>query len=173
MDACAVSIANGLSDIKISKRFLFYMSFLFGLFQGLMPFLGYLLGNAILEHISIYLPYLSFFILNYLGITMFISSFQKEEVSHKKITFQVLIFQAFATSIDALSVGFTMADYQIKEAILCIGIICLVTFIICYFGGIIGMKFGSKYRKYAQRIGAMILIIIGTEFLFPFIGGIL
>lgn len=94
----------------------------------------------------------------------------KEEPKDKSLTFFNLLIQAVATSIDALSVGFTIANYKIEEALLCVSIIALVTFIICIVAVCIGKKFGTKLGNKSEILGGIILIVIGLEI---FLSGIL
>ena len=87
----------------------------------------------------------------------------KEDEESKKLTLKVIFIQAIATSIDALSVGFTISDYNIFEALICVGIVAIITFGICVAAVFIGKKFGTKLGKKAILIGGIILILIGIE----------
>ncbi len=168
MDACAVSMANGLNEPKMKLRKIILIAFMFGLFQALMPFIGYLVGSAFLTKISGIIPYVALILLGIVGGKMLFEGIDSkdeidDESKSKELTFKVLIIQAIATSIDALSVGFTISDYKMIEAIISVVIIAIVTFIICVFAVFIGKKFGTKLGKKAEILGGIILIAIGIE----------
>ena len=164
MDASAVSMANGLNESKMKINKILLIAFMFGFFQALMPLIGYLLGHAILELIETFIPWIALILLGFIGGKMLYEGIKNDEESEvKALTFKVLVFQAIATSIDALSVGFTFADYLIIEALLACGIIAFVTFIICVLSVYIGKKFGDKLGNKAEILGGIILIGIGLE----------
>ncbi len=114
MDACAVSMANGLRESKIKLKKILFISFMFGLFQGLMPLLGYLIGSQFIKYIEGFIPWLALAILGYLGISMILGAIkgEEDEDNWEALTFKVIMVQTIATSIDALSVGLTIADYR-------------------------------------------------------------
>lgn len=168
MDACAVSMANGLNEPKMKLRKIILIAFMFGLFQALMPFIGYLVGSAFLTKISGIIPYVALILLGIVGGKMLFEGIDSkdeidDESKSKELTFKVLIIQAIATSIDALSVGFTISDYKMIDALISVTIIAIVTFIICVFAVFIGKKFGTKLGKKAEILGGIILIAIGIE----------
>ena len=169
MDAFAVSMSNGLKEnnMKIAKMLLIALTF--AIFQGVMPLIGYFVGHAFIKYIEKFVPWIALILLLFLGVKMIIDGIKsikekkEEEQEIKKLTIKVLLVQAIATSIDALSTGVAFSNYQIIEAIICVLIIALVTFIICYLGVIIGKHFGTKLSNYADIFGGVILIIIGLE----------
>lgn len=168
MDACAVSMANGLKEPKMKLRKIILIAFMFGFFQALMPFIGYLVGSAFLTKISGIIPYVALILLGIVGGKMLFEGIDSkdeidDESKSKELTFKVLIIQAIATSIDALSVGFTISDYKMIEALISVTIIAIVTFIICVGAVFIGKKFGTKLGKKAEILGGIILIAIGIE----------
>lgn len=164
MDACAVSMANGLKEPKMKVRKILFIAALFAIFQAIMPLIGYFLGHAVLEWIDKFIPWIALVILSLLGINMIIGGIRnKEEVKDKSLTVLNLFIQALATSIDALSVGFTIANYKLEDALLCVSIIALVTFIICIAAVFIGKKFGTKLGNKSEILGGIILILIGIE----------
>lgn len=173
MDACAVSMANGLKEPQMKLRKIILIAFMFGLFQALMPFIGYLVGSAFLTKIECIIPFVALVLLGIVGGKMLFEGLEKkeeeDELKNKDLTFKVLIIQSIATSIDALSVGFTISDYKMIQAIVCVIIIAIVTFIICVGAVFIGKKFGTKLGKKAEILGGIILIAIGLEI---FISGI-
>lgn len=172
MDACAVSITNGLNEPKMKRSKMFFICFMFGLFQALMPLIGYFVGHAFIEYIEKFIPFIALGLLAFLGIKMIIDGIKGEESNEKEkiLTFGGIFMQAIATSIDALSVGLTIADYSILQAVICSIIIAIVTFIICVLAFTLGKKFGEKLGNKAILMGGVILIIVGIEI---FLTGIL
>lgn len=171
MDACAVSMANGLKEPKMKLKKTLFIALMFGLFQGAMPLLGYLVGCKILIHIEWIIPWAALAILGFLGIKMIVDGIKGEETDESdNLTIKVIFIQAIATSIDALSVGLTISNYTLNEALLCTAIVALLTFIICFFAVYIGKKFGTALGNKAIIIGGIILIGIGLEI---FISGII
>lgn len=172
MDACAVSMANGLKEpeMHISKNI--FISFMFAFFQAGMPLIGYFVGHAFIEYIDIYIPWISLFLLGFLGGKMVVEGFKKkqEKETVNKITFQVILLQSIATSIDALSVGITIAEYALYEAFIFALIVAVVTFAICICATFIGKKFGTRLGNKAIIFGGFVLIAIGLEI---FITGII
>lgn len=173
MDACAVSMANGLNEPEISLKKIIGISAVFGLFQGAMPLLGYLVGHAFIDYIEKFIPWIALVLLLFLGIKAIVEAVkdkEEEENQIKRITLKLVLVQAIATSIDALSVGLTISDYKLVEAIVTASIIALVTTGICLAAHYIGKKFGTKLGNKAEILGGIILIIIGLEI---FLTGIL
>ena len=164
MDACAVSMANGLKENKMKLNKIIFIALMFGVFQGLMPLIGYLVGSQILTKFEWVIPWAALAILGYVGGKMVYDGIKgEEEVDDKSLTFKVIFIQAIATSIDALSVGFTISDYKITEALVCVGCVAVITFAICVAAVFIGKKFGTKLGNKAILIGGIILILIGLE----------
>ena len=173
MDAAAVSMSNGLEEPKMKPIKMFYIALLYGVFQGVMPLLGYFFGHLLFENFTFIqeyhlIPIVALIILLILGTKMIIDGIKEikkpaEEREIKKIGFKLLIIQAIATSIDALSTGLSFADYQIYEAVIVVSLITLVTFIACIISVLIGKKFGDKLGSKAVIIGGIILIAIGIE----------
>ena len=164
MDASAVSMANGFKEqnMKIGKMAL--IALFFGIFQGIMPMAGYLVGHAVLSIIERIVPYLSLIVLLYLGIRMIVGALKKEEKKEiKALTIGALFMQAIATSLDALSVGFTLASLSLLEVAVCVTIIALETFAISIFSVEIGKRVGTKLGDKAEILGGAILIFIGLE----------
>ena len=170
MDAFAASLANGINDCKMKINKVILIAFMFAFFQALMPFIGYLVGSSILTKIEWIIPWVALILLGYIGGKMIYDGTKQK----KKLTFALLIVQAIATSIDALSVGFTISDYLLKEAIVSVCIIAVVTFIICFIGVFIGKNIVSKLgnrscgeskklESRAEIFGGAILLAIGIE----------
>ncbi len=164
MDASAVSMANGLKDPKMKINKVLLIAFMFAFFQALMPLIGYLVGHAVLELIEPFIPWIALLLLSFVGGKMLYEGMKNEgDEEVKSLTLKALIIQAIATSIDALSVGFTFAGYEIIEALVACGLIALVTFSICILSVFIGQKFGDKLGNKAEILGGIILIAIGLE----------
>ena len=144
MDACAVSMANGLNEtnMKLSKHILIAVTF--GVFQAIMPLIGYLLGMHLLNIIEKFIPWMTLILLGFLGGKTIFECIknrnEEEEVTNKPLTIKMLMIQAIATSIDALSVGLTISEYTIPMAIVAAIIIASVTIIICLAAVVIGKK---------------------------------
>lgn len=173
MDACAVSICKGLKMKHIDYRYSFLIAGFFGVFQALMPFIGWLLGREFETVISDFDHWIAFFLLALIGGKMVWESFSKES-QDCSITYDLkeIFILAIATSIDALAVGITFAFLQtaILPAILLIGII---TFILSLTGVFIGNRFGMKYKSKAELAGGVILILIGCKILLEHLNVIL
>ncbi len=172
MDACAVSMANGLNESKMKINKILLIAFMFALFQALMPFIGYLVGSALLTKIEWIIPWVALGLLSFIGGKMLLDGIKHKDdccEECRKLTFIALIVQAIATSIDALTVGFTISNYTLFQAVVSVLIIALVTFPICIFGVYIGKKFGTKLGCKAEILGGIILITIGLEI---FISGV-
>lgn len=168
MDAFSVSLANGLNEPKMSKRKVVLIAGMFAFFQALMPLIGWVfvhnLANAFKE-IQKFIPYIALVLLVVIGSKMLLDGIKTkhEDQSAHAVGFLSLIVQSIATSIDALSVGFTISNYFLLEAVLCAVIIAAVTFVICFAGVLIGKKFGTRLSKNAQIFGGAVLIAIGIE----------
>lgn len=174
MDAFSVSLANGLNEPRMCKKKVCIIAGTFGFFQALMPLIGWLCVHTILEYFEVFgkfVPWIALFLLLYIGGGMLLEGFKKEEEKTEcRVGVRALLIQGIATSIDALSVGFTIADYGFVMALVCALIIAAVTFVICVSGLEIGRKFGTKLADKASIFGGIILIGIGIEI---FLGGVL
>jgi len=167
-DAFAVSITNGMCSYRVTKKDVLTTALTFGLFQGIMPILGFLLGNRFTDVISKYQHFIALFLLGAIGINMIIEAIKDtknpEGVCKTKNVFtsKNLIIQGIATSIDALAVGVSLAamDANITSTALLIG---GITFICCLFGVFIGRKFGLLLGIRAKFGGGIILIILGFK----------
>ena len=167
MDAFSVSLANGMNDRCMRRRKAFLIAGLFAIFQGAMPLIGYTLVNTVVklfESFTLASPWIALGLLTFIGIKMIIDGCKKSDDSCPiGLGIGALLVQAVATSIDALSVGFTIAEYRIGEALISVGIISLVTFVICFAGVNIGKAFGNKLSSKSQIFGGVILILVGIE----------
>ncbi len=171
MDAFSVSLANGLNEPKMKLRKISAIAFIFALFQAVMPLIGWFCVHTVAEYFALFeklIPFIAFGLLLFVGGKMLIESIKGEcdcEQGCKCLGLSALLLQAVATSIDALSVGFTIANYSFLKALLCVILISAVTFVICFMGVLIGRKFGTKLSRFAGILGGAILIFIGTEIL--------
>lgn len=169
MDAFSVSLANGLNEPNMKKSKITGVAGLFAIFQGLMPLIGWICVHTIVQYFSWFeklIPWIALILLCYIGGKMLFDSIKnKDTVTEevKRLGLTTLLIQGVATSIDALSVGFTIADYTLSLALLAVLIIAIVTFFICFAGILIGKKFGTKLAGKAGILGGVILIFIGLE----------
>ncbi len=168
MDAFSVSLTNGLNENQMKIKRMCLIAGCFTFFQFIMPVLGWILVHTVsnyFEKFSELIPWIALFLLLYIGGKMLIEAVHKSEEDENvnKLTFSVLILQGIATSIDALSVGFAIADYNFLMALASSVIIAVVTFVICIGGLIIGKKAGTVLRRKAGLLGGFILIGIGIE----------
>lgn len=168
MDAFSVSLANGLNEPKMNKSRMSLIAGVFAVFQDVMPMLGWICVHTIMQYFVSFqklIPWIALILLGYIGGKMLIEGIkgEGEEESSGELAFGALLVQGIATSIDALSVGFTIAEYNLGMALLCAIIIAVVTFIICITGLILGKKFGTKFAGKASILGGVILIGIGIE----------
>lgn len=167
MDAFSVSLANGLNEPNMKGGKMNLIAGMFAFFQGLMPLLGWVLIHTALQYfaqLQKYIPWVSLFLLLYIGGKMLLEAReQKEDGEGKPVSVKMLLVQGIATSIDALSVGFTIAEYDFTAALTASLIIAAVTYIICLIGVRLGRAAGMKYASKASVLGGCILIFIGIE----------
>ena len=168
MDAFSVSMANGLNEPKMSQGKMIGIAGTFGIFQALMPMTGWVCIHTIVQYFNAFekfIPWIALLLLAYIGGKMIYEGIrgQDEEEENQGTGFWVLMVQGVATSIDALSVGFTIADYSVLTALAASLIIAGVTFVICVAGVKIGKKFGTKLAGRASVFGGVILVAIGLE----------
>ena len=176
MDAFSVSLANGLNDPKMKKNRMCLIAGTFALFQIFMPLIGWFCVHTLVEkfkQFEKFIPWIALILLAYIGGKMLIeglSKKEKEDNADSTLSYGDLFIQGVATSIDALSVGFTIAELSFPFALTEALIIGITTFIICIIGLILGRKFGTKLAGKASILGGLILIAIGIEI---FLKGIL
>lgn len=168
MDAFSVSLANGLNEPKMKKHRICFIAGVFAFFQFLMPLIGYVCVKTVAQQFKWFekaIPFIALFLLLFIGGKMLFESIieKNEQPEDLKTGLGALMVQGVATSIDALSVGFTIAAYTMKMAIISCIIIAIVTFFICIGGLIIGKSFGTKLASKAGIFGGVILIFIGIE----------
>lgn len=165
MDAFAVSVCKGLSVRRCTFRHMVICGLYFGIFQGMMPLIGYLLGSQFESLVTAIAPYIAFILLAFIGINMIRESREEDEENvSDDFSVRAMIPLAIATSIDALAVGVSFAFLQVNiiPAVLFIGV---TTFICCVFGVKIGNLFGSRYKSSAELFGGVVLVLMGLKIL--------
>lgn len=176
MDAFSVSLANGLNEPKMKIGKMCGVAGMFAFFQALMPLIGWFCIHTIANTFTAFekfIPWIALALLVFIGGKMLIEGIKQggeESEEAKHMGFVGLVVQGIATSIDALSVGFTISEYDIIHALVCALIIAALTFVICMGGVYIGKKFGTHLSNKAQILGGVILIGIG---IYIFIKGLL
>lgn len=173
MDAFSVSLANGLNEPRMKKGKMLSIASIFAVFQTLMPLIGWVCVHTLVEYFKVFekfIPWISLVLLCFIGGKMLVESIKgKCECEKCGVTLSALLVQGIATSIDALSVGFTIAEYDFLSALIEVLIIGVLTFFICLGGVVIGQRAGTHLSGKAGIFGGAILIFIGIEI---FIGGI-
>lgn len=174
MDAFSVSLANGLHEPDMEKKRMCGMAGVFAFFQAAMPMIGWICVHTIVQYFNAFrkfIPWIALILLVLIGGKMLFDGIKDNdgEAEKPKTGAMALFVQGIATSIDALSVGFAIAEYGFVMAVVCALIISGVTFAVCMAGLIIGKKFGTKFSNKATILGGAILIVIGLEI---FIGGV-
>ena len=167
MDAFSVSLANGLAEPRMSRARACAIAGTFAAFQFLMPMLGWFCVHTLVQafrSLERFIPWIALGLLGWIGGTMLLDGLRGGDAEEKTGPgLRVLLLQGVATSIDALSVGFTIADYAHGMALLCALIIAAVTFAICLAGIHIGRRVGMRLAGKASILGGVILIAIGLE----------
>lgn len=167
MDAFSVSMANGLNEPDMKARKMLLIAGVFGGFQALMPLIGWVCVHTVVQYFKVFekfIPWIALALLLYIGGKMLIEGIKNQDNDETAgVGFGALLVQGIATSIDALSEGFVIAEYNWQAAIAAALIIAAVTFVICVFGVFIGKKFGTVLSNKAQIFGGIVLIIIGVE----------
>lgn len=187
MDAFSVSLANGFVESCMKKSRKLFIAGVYAFFQFIMPVIGwFLVHNAasFFNGFQRFIPWIALILLSYIGGKMIYEGIKEGKCEadgrcdtclnedcarfgmkekDREISFKSLMLQGVATSIDALSVGFTIVEYNMLQAVLAGIIIAAVTYVICYSGLVIGTKFGTRLSGSAKVFGGVILIAIGIE----------
>ena len=167
MDAFSVSLANGLNEPRMRKYKMCGMAGIFAVFQFAMPLIGWILVSTAAKLFGVFekmIPWIALALLGYIGGKMLYEGIKNDgEEESPAVGLKGVLVQGVATSIDALSVGFTISDYNFLEAVMACLVIGIVTFFICYAGLEMGKKAGTKLAGKAGILGGAILIIIGLE----------
>lgn len=167
MDAFSVSLANGLNEPTMKKKKMCGVAGIFAAFQFAMPMIGWICVLTVTRLFGVFekfIPWIALILLGYIGGKMLYEGItNKDSDEEAAVGIKGLLVQGVATSIDALSVGFTISDYNCFEALLACLLIGIVTFLICYVGLGIGKKAGTRLAGKAGILGGVILIFIGLE----------
>ena len=168
MDAFSVAMANGIREPKMSGAKMCGIAGIFSIFQGLMPLIGWICIHTVVQYFNAFqswIPWIALGLLGYIGGKMLYEGIKSQScpVVPAVLGIGALLVQGIATSIDALSVGFTIANYLFPMALASALIIATVTFVICMVGLYIGKKAGSCLSGKAGIVGGAILIFIGLE----------
>ena len=166
MDAFAVSICKGLAMRRMNYKKAIIIAAFFGVFQALMPALGYVLGTTFANKIAAIDHWIAFILLALIGANMIKEALSSDddECQDDSLRLGDLIMLSIATSIDALAVGITFAFFNVS-LLLSVSMIGIITFIICVIGVKVGNVFGEKYKSKAELAGGLILIVMGAKIL--------
>lgn len=164
MDAFAVSICKGLAMRRMNYKKAIIIAAFFGVFQALMPALGYVLGTTFANKIAAIDHWIAFILLALIGANMIKEALSSDddECQDDSLRLGDLIMLSIATSIDALAVGITFAFFNVS-LLLSVSMIGIITFIICVIGVKVGNVFGEKYKSKAELAGGLILIVMGDK----------
>ncbi len=168
MDAFSASLANGMNESKMKKRKMCGVAGIFALFQFAMPMIGWICVSTVAKIFCAFekcIPWIALALLGFIGGKMLYEGIKSKDSEEDKPAAGIcaLLIQGVATSIDALSVGFTISDHNCMEALLACLLIGAVTFLICLAGIAIGKKAGTRLAGKAGILGGAILIFIGLE----------
>ena len=176
MDAFAAAICKGLNMQKLNHKQAAIIALFFGGFQGLMPFIGWVLGKQFESYITDFDHWIAFVLLAFIGGKMVLEAFKKDEEEcgccDAGFDIKDVFMLAIATSIDALAVGITFATLkmQLAETGLAVILIAAVTFGFSYGGVAIGNRFGARFKSKAELAGGVILVLIGVKILLEHLG---
>lgn len=173
MDAAAVSMCKGLAVCQVKSKHCFIAGAYFGIFQGLMPAIGYALGHTFATFIGTFAHWVSFALLVLVGGNMLRESFEEDdscECASSSFAFRAMLPLAVATSIDAMVTGVSFLTKPLPELLVAVSIIAVITFVISAVAVWLGSKVGDKYGTAAERAGGIILILIGVKFLLDGLG---
>lgn len=180
VDCMTIGATDGIQEPNMKKRKIFFIAFIFGLFQGMMPTIGYFVGYYFREKLEAYIPWIAFTLLCLLGIKNIFEwvkerikekkekenpSEEKEAEEKKKLTIPGILVQGIATSIDALSIGFVYLNYSITNAMIVFSIIAVVTFALSLLTIFLGKKVGKWLEEWSGLIAGIVFIGIGLKIL--------
>ena len=172
MDAFAVSVSSGILMCHTKWTKSVKLAGAFGLFQGLMPIIGYVIAHTFAHQIEAFDHWIAFVLLLLIGGNMIRESFSKEvDEYNSSFGVRTMLLMAIATSIDALAIGITFALSDLRMPVLAaVGIIGCITFLLSGIGLKIGNVFGTKYKSKAEFAGGLILILLGVKILLEGLG---
>lgn len=174
MDAFAVSVCKGLGMHRVNYAHALVIALFFGVFQGLMPVIGWLVGSAFAAYVTAVDHWIAFALLAFVGGKMLWDAFydeegEEDETTTQKLDLRELFMLAIATSIDALAVGISFSFLQIDIAAAALIIGC-TTFVLSLVGVVVGSRFGARFEKPSQIAGGIVLIAIGLKILLEHLG---
>lgn len=181
MDAFAVAVCKGLATKKLKISSALIVGLWFGIFQGIMPLIGWILGSRFADYITSFDHWIAFCLLALIGGNMIREALSKnEEECDASLAFGKMFPLAIATSIDALAVGVTFACVNLEivrsitsefwEVFIAVNIIAVITFILSAIGVKIGNVFGIKYKSKAEFAGGLVLVLLGIKILLEHLG---
>ncbi|MBE5798779.1 MAG: manganese efflux pump [Clostridiales bacterium] len=170
MDAFAVSICKGLSVRRCTMKHMLICGLYFGVFQGAMPLLGYILGSQFESLVTTVAPYIAFGLLALIGFNMIREAREDDDSVDDDFSVKAMIPLAIATSIDALAIGVSFAFLQVS-IIPAVSFIAVTTFACCVVGVKVGSIFGSRYKHGAEFFGGLVLILMGFKILMEHLVG--
>ncbi len=166
MDAFSVSVCKGLSVSKVEAKHVLSCGLFFGIFQALMPTIGYFIGSAFSSYVEKFDHWIAFILLLYIGLNMIKEAKQPDDEDKKDadFSFKTMLLLAIATSIDALTIGISFAflNVDLFASVMSIG---FTTFLISSVGVLLGHKIGEKFSNKAEILGGIVLIALGTKIL--------
>ena len=166
MDACAVSLTNGLRFPQMRRSWVLADGLCFGLLQGIMPLTGFLLGGCFAAWIAVFDRWIALFLLGLIGGRMLWESRSHPADAAKTMNAETLLLQGIATSIDAFAVGVSFAAFAGFRILPAVGIIAGVTALLSMSGVLAGKRFGEKLHGKAEAVGGIILILLGIKIFF-------
>ena len=166
MDAAAVSLTNGLHFPRMRTGWILADGLCFGLMQGIMPLLGFLLGGLLLPQAAVYDRWLALMVLCFLGAGMMLQSRRPAEDAPRRMTAGTLMLQGLATSIDAMGVGVTLAAFRGMHILPAVSVIAAVTAALSILGVLLGKRFGGMLGQKAELLGGIILIVLALKIFF-------
>lgn len=174
MDAFAVAVCKGLCTKKVLAKHYITVGLWFGVFQALMPAIGYFLGSTFEKYINSFDHWIAFVLLSIIGANMLKEGFSREDESEvcevNSFALKAMLVLAIATSIDALAVGISFALLPDVNIIWAVSLIGIITFLLSMLGVKIGNVFGIKYKSRAEIAGGIILILMGLKILLEHLG---
>ncbi len=170
-DAFAVAICKGLGESRVKASRMAIVGGWFGLFQAVMPLIGYFLGTAFRDYITTFDHWIAFILLGFIGGKMIWDSFGAPEQADCSLRPLDMLMAAIATSIDALAVGVTFSLLlNVTEVFGAVGLIGVTTFVLSALGVKVGSLFGQRFSNKAQLLGGVILVLIGLKILLEHLG---
>ena len=161
--AIDASVTSAADSVRVGRKGfgkIVLACFLFGLFQGLMPLIGYLIGSSFKKYIEAWIPFIAFALLLILAIKGFVDFGEEGRLSYKEI-----IFQAVATSIDALCIGFTFLSYSLPDALVAFACIAGITFLLSLLCGSLGQFLSGVLKRYSGLVSGLVFLGIGLKIL--------